>query len=159
MPATHATTKPTQRRAFNPGLILLPSIAFILSFFMTWATVGFGPDFLARWGGSFITTVIVLPLVLMSLGPIEALVTKVVGDIHWVARKLLVALISACVFESVIGLAVTAVGHAFDAGFAHYWWLAVSRSLPAGIVIGVFMTFYMKPRMERMRQAALARAA
>ncbi len=123
---------------------------------MTWATVGFGPEFLARWGRGFLTTLVVLPFVLVCLGTLEKWVDKLMGGMHWVARKLVVAALTACFIETIIAFAVTAVGHPFDASFAGNWWLAFSRSLPAGLVIGLFMCFYMKPRMDRMRQAARA---
>ena len=141
-------------RAILPDLVLLPSIALVLSFIMTWATLGFAPEFLARWGRSFLTTLVVLPFVLVCLGVLEKQVDKVIGGMNWVARKLIVSAIAACVIETIIAFAVTAVGHPFDASFAGNWWLAFSRSLPAGLVIGLFMCFYMKPRMDRMRKAA-----
>ncbi|WP_167481306.1 DUF2798 domain-containing protein [Acidovorax cavernicola] len=144
-------------RAILPDLVLLPSIALLLSCIMTWAQVGFTPEFLARWGRGFLTTLVVLPCILACLGAVEKLVDQVIGGLHWAARKLVVAVVSACIFETVIALAVTAVGHPLDASFAGNWWLAFSRSLPAGLLIGLFMCFYMKPRMDRMRQAARAR--
>lgn len=154
---THSIRPPLL--AILPDLVLLPSVALILSFIMTWAQVGFTPEFLARWGRGFLTTLVVLPFILACLGTVEKLVDKVIGDLHWVARKLAVAVISACIFETIIALAVTAVGHPLDASFAGNWWLAFSRSLPAGLLIGLFMCFYMKPRMDRMRQAARTRVS
>lgn len=140
-----------------PALILLPSIAVILSFFMTWAQGGFNADFFSRWARGFVTTLVILPLTIACISVVERMVDKVIGHLHWVTRKLAVAAIAACLFETVIGFAVTAVGHPFDASFAGNWWLAFSRALPAGLVIGLFMTFYMKPKLDRMRQASLNR--
>lgn len=150
------STRPALR-AILPELVLLPSVALILSFIMTWATVGFASVFLARWGQSFLTTLVVLPFVLVCLGALEKQVDKVIGGMNWVARKLVVSAITAGVIETIIAFAVTAVGHPFDASFVGNWWLAFSRSLPAGLLIGLFMCFYMKPRMDRARQAARAR--
>ena len=144
-------------RSLAPDLVLLPTVALILSFIMTWATVGFTPEFLSRWGRGFLTTVLVLPFVLVGLGVLEKQLDKVAGRLHWVARKLILSVMAACVIETIIALAVTAVGHPFDAAFASTWWLAFSRSLPAGFVIGLFMCFYMKPRMDKMRKAAAMR--
>lgn len=146
-------------RALLPDLVLLPTVALILSCIMTWATIGFVPEFWTRWGRGFLTTLVVLPFVLVGLGVLEKQVDKVIGHMPWVLRKLILSVIAACVIETIIAFAVTAVGHPFDAYFAGNWWLAFSRSLPAGLVIGVFMCFYMKPRMDRMRQAASNRAS
>lgn len=117
---------------------------------MTWATVGFGPEFMARWVRSFVTTLVVLPFVLASLGFLEKQVDKVIGGLPVVTKKLITAAVTACLIETVIAFAITAVGHPFDASFAGTWWMAFSRSLPAGMAIGVFMCFYMKPKMDEM---------
>ena len=117
---------------------------------MTGATTGVGPGFFAAWARSFLTTLLVLPFVLASLGFLEKLVVRVLGDIPDFARKLAVALLAACVIETVIALAVTAVGRPLDNTFAANWWLAFSRSLPAGLAISLLMSFYIKPRMARM---------
>ncbi len=137
-----------------PGLMLLASVALILSFFMSWATVGFNPELPTSWGRSFLTTLLVLPLVLVCLDALEKQVDKVIGTWNWVVRTLILAAIAAWLIETIIAFAVTAVGHPFDATFPRNWWLAFSRSLPAGVVISLFMSFYMKPRMDRMRKMA-----
>jgi hypothetical protein len=154
MPSTSVNSTRPSLRAILPDLVLLPSVALVLSFIMTWAQVGFVPEFLARWGRGFLTTLVVLPFVLVCVAALEKQVGKVIGGMHWVARRLVVSAITACVIETIIAFAVTAIGHPFDASFAGNWWLAFSRSLPAGLVIGLFMCFYMKPRMDRMRKAA-----
>lgn len=157
MPSTSEIPTPAARaslRAILPDLVLLPSVALLLSFIMTWATVGFTPEFSARWGRSFLTTLVVLPFVLVCLGALEKQLDKLIGGMSWMARKLAVSVITAVVIETIIAFAVTAVGHPVDASFAGNWWLAFSRSLPAGLLIGLFMCCYMKPRMDRMRQAA-----
>jgi hypothetical protein len=145
--------------AILPGLVLLGSVALILSFFMSWATVGFSAEFPTSWGRSFLTTLLVLPLALVCLGALEKQLDKVIGNWNWVIRKLILAAIAACLIETIVGFAVTAVGHSFDATFPGNWWLAFSRSLPAGVVISLFMTFYMKPRMDRMRKTAQNRVS
>jgi len=146
------------KRALPPELVLLPSIALILSCIMTWATIGFTPEFLARWGRGFITTLVVLPFVLVCVGALDKQAEKSMGGWHWILRKLVVAAITAVIIETVIALAITAVGHPLDASFAGSWWLAFSRSLPVGMLIGLFMSFYMKPRLDKMRQAARSAA-
>ncbi|WP_163020499.1 DUF2798 domain-containing protein [Pseudomonas viridiflava] len=145
-------------RAILPPLVLLPSIALLLSFVMTWATLGIGPDFMTRWGRSFLSTLIVLPFVLAFLGLLEKAVDKVVGDIGEIAKKLIASMVTACFIETIIACAVTAVSHPFDSAFAGNWWLVFSRSLPVGLLISLFMCFYMKPKIDRMRHAAQAGA-
>lgn len=62
---------------------------------MTWANVGFGDEFPGRWGRSFVTGLVVLPLILASLGALEKLVDRALASMHWVARKIALALLTA----------------------------------------------------------------
>jgi hypothetical protein len=156
-PATCAPA-PKSFAVILPHLLVLPTIALVLSALMSWAHVGFGDAFLGRWGRGFVTSLIVLPVILASLGVLEAAVTKVTGALPRLLRKVLVALVAACVIECVLALVVTLVNVPM-ADFGASWWLAFTRSLPAGIVIGLFMTFYMKPKLDRMSQAARAAQA
>lgn len=137
-----------------PDLFILPSIALLLSAVMTWANIGFGDAFLPRWGRSFITSLVVLPLILVCLGALDRLVDAVFASMHWVGRKLLVSLLTACAIESVLALAVTLINNPWDSTFGPACWIAFSRSMPVGVLIGLFMGFYMKPKMDRMRKAA-----
>jgi len=88
----------------------------------------------------------------------EKAVDKVVGDIGEIAKKLIASMVTACFIETIIACAVTAVSHPFDSAFAGNWWLVFSRSLPVGLLISLFMCFYMKPKIDRMRHAAQAGA-
>lgn len=137
-------------RKILPPLILMPSVAFILSAFMTWANVGFGAAYLSTWARSFLSSLVILPLVLASLGPLERLVNRLFPTLHRVGRKFIVSLLTACAIESVLALAVTAINSPWNSGMGSYWWLAFSRSLPVGVLIGLFMAFYVKPRLDRM---------
>lgn len=141
-------------RQVLPHVLLLPSVALILSAVMTWANVGFGDEFFGRWGRSFITSLVVLPLILASLGALEKIVDRALASMHWVTRKIVLALLTALTIESVLALVVTLINSPWDSTFGAPWWVVFSRSLPAGVLIGLFMTFYMKPKMDRMAQAA-----
>ncbi len=135
-------------------VLILPTVALILSAIMTWANVGFGDEFFSKWGRNFITSLVILPLVLLCIGAMERLVDRVLAVVHWMGRKLVVALLTACAIETVLALAVTLTSHPWDSALGSFWWTAFSRSLPAGMLIGLFMSFYMKPKMDRMRKAA-----
>jgi hypothetical protein len=137
-------------------VVILPTVAMLLSAVMAWANVGFGDAFLPRWGRGFVTSLLVLPLILVSLGALEKWVDRVFSSMHRIARKLLVSLLTAFAIESVLALVVTAISAPWDSSFAPTWWITFSRSLPVGVVIGLFMGFYMKPKMDQMKKAALA---
>lgn len=104
----------------------------------------------------FVTSLIVLPVVLIFLGILEKRVDILFASMHKFGRTLLVSMLAAVVIESALALAVTLISNPGDPEFARHWWMAFSRSLPMGVLIGLFMGFYMKPRMDRMRSAAQA---
>ncbi|MDO8653709.1 MAG: DUF2798 domain-containing protein [Undibacterium sp.] len=139
-----------------PDLLILPTVAFMLSAVMTWANVGFGELFLARWGRNFVTSLVILPLVLISLGALDKRIELVFASLHWAGRTLVVSLLTAFVMESVLALVITMVNNPWDMTFVSFWWIAFSRSIPVGLLIGLFMGFYMKPKMDQMRTARAA---
>ena len=158
MRQTNAPTTPQSApslfRRILPDLVILPSIALILSAIMSWANVGFGDAFFARWGAGFLTSIVVLPLILACLGVLDRAVAAVLTSAPVLLRKLVVTVVTAVFIESVLALAVTAINGAASGSFAQAWWLAFSRSIPAGLVISSFFVFYMKPKLERMRASA-----
>lgn len=145
---------PSLFRRILPDLVILPSIALILSAIMSWANVGFGDAFHSRWGWSFLTSVVVLPLILACLGVLDRTVAAVLTSAPVLLRKLVVIVVTAVFIESVLALAVTAINSAAGGSFSQAWWLAFSRSIPAGLVIASFFVFYMKPKLQRMRANA-----
>lgn len=157
-PKTNARPNKFSRmiRQIHPGLVILPTIAVLLSAVMTWASVGLGDLFLPQWGRSFITSLVILPLILICIGALDSLVNKVFASMHWVGRKLVVSLLTAFAIESVLALAVTAINSPWNSAFGNAWWIAFSRSIPVGMLIGLFMSFYMKPKMDQMAKAAKA---
>lgn len=149
--APPAHTGTSTFRQILPHLIIMPSVALVLSGVMSWATVGFGPDFLMRWARGFGISLVVLPLALACLGPLDALVERTMPKAHWIARRLVVSLLATCVIETVLAVAVTTINNPLNDSFAHAWWLAFSNAFPAGIVIGLVMCFYVKPKLDQAR--------
>jgi hypothetical protein len=141
-------------RQILPDLLILPTVALVLSAVMTWANVGFSELFFAKWGRSFITSLVILPLILVSLGALDKSVEKIFASLSKAGRTLVVSLLTAFVMESVLALAITMINNPWDSTFAFAWWVAFSRSIPVGVLIGLFMGFYMKPKMDAMRAAA-----
>jgi Protein of unknown function (DUF2798) len=141
-------------RQILPDLFILPTVAALLSGIMTWANVGFADEFMGRWARSFGVSLVMLPLILVGIGVLQKWLDQTLHFVHSLARKVLASLLIACVIETVLAVGVTAISHPLDAQFAQAWWLAFSRSLPAGVLVGLFMTFFLKPRMDRMRRAA-----
>lgn len=141
-------------RQILPDLFILPTVAALLSGIMTWANVGGSEEFMGRWARSFAVSLVLLPMILVGIGQLQKWLDQTLHFVHSLGRKVLASLIIACVIETVLAVGVTAISQPFDAQFAQAWWLAFSRSLPAGVLVGLFMTFFLKPHMDRMRRAA-----
>lgn len=145
---------PSTLRRILPDLIILPTIALVLSAIMAWANVGFSDAFLPRWMRGFVISLVLLPVILACLGVVERGVVAVAGGLPCLAQKLTVAVVTAVFIESILALAVTLSTWPDPAVFGAQWWAAFSRSYPVGLAISAFFVFYMKPKMERMRAAA-----
>lgn len=140
-----------------PTILIFPTVALLLSAFMTWANMGLSPAFPAIWARNFVASLVMLPLILMGIGHIDRLAVALLPRLRVFWRKLIVSLLTACVIESVLALVISLINSPWDASFAEFWWRAFSRSLPIGMVVGLFMGFYMKPKIDQMKaRAALA---
>lgn len=140
-------------RNIPPPVFILPTVALLLSAFMTWANAGAGDAFLPLWARNFVTSLVVLPLILLGIGQLERLLAFIAPNLRPFTAKLVVSLLTAVVIESVLAMVISLINSPWDATLSRYWWLAFSRSLPAGMAIGLFMGFYMKPRLDQMRRA------
>lgn len=148
---------PPVRKLF-PFILILPAVALLLSAFMTWANVGLGDAFPAIWARNFVASLVVLPLILAGIGGLDRVAAALLPRLQPFWRKLLVSLLTACVIESVLALVLSLINSPWDATLPRFWWQAFSRSLPIGVVIGLFMGFYMKPKIDAMKARALAAA-
>lgn len=146
-------------RKLFPAILIFPAVALLLSAFMTWANLGLGAAFLGAWARNFVTSLVVLPLILAGIGGLDRVAAVLLPRLGPFGRKLLVSLLTACVIESVLALAITLINSPWDTTMRHFWWQAFSRSLPAGLVIGLFMGFYMKPKLDEMKARAASASA
>jgi hypothetical protein len=137
-----------------PTILILPTVALLLSAFMTWANAGLTPAFPAIWARNFVASLVMLPLILVGIGHLDRVAVVLLPRLRVFWRKLLVSLLTACVIESVLALVISLINSPWDASFSQFWWRAFSRSLPVGVVIGLFMGFYMKPKIDQMKARA-----
>ena len=140
-------------RKIPPPVLILPTIALLLSAFMTWANAAAGTPFVALWARNFATSVVVLPLILLGIGQLEKLVAWAAPGMRPFWNKVVVSLLSSLAIESLLALVISLVNSPWDASLPLYWWQAFSRSLPVGLLIGFFMGFYLKPKLDAMKRA------
>lgn len=146
-------------RKIPPPVFILPTVALLLSAFMTWANAQAGEPFLATWARNFATSLVFLPLILLGLVQVEKLLTVLAPELQGNWLKLAVSLLGAVLIESLLAAVIVVLNNPLDATWPAFWWRAVSRSLPVGLLIGLFMGFYMKPKMDQIKQARLAKTA
>jgi hypothetical protein len=137
-----------------PLFTVMPAIGLILSGLITWLNIGFTDDFTVRWMRAFATALPVMPLgILVMLGLDRALSPRLAA-LHWIAAKMVLALCTACVMELLMASVVTLSNRGLGADFAALWATAFIKSLPAGLLIGLVMSFAVKPRLDRWMVAA-----
>lgn len=148
---------PTALKKLFPGILILPAVALLLSAFMTCANAQADTPFLATWARNFATSVVFLPVILMGMTQIEKLLALIAPKLQGNMLKLVVSLLGALFIESLLAAAIALISNPLDASWFGFWWRAFSRSLPIGLLVGLFMGFYMKPKIEEMKaRAALA---
>ena len=127
----------------------MPAIAFILSGVITWINLGWVDGFVARWLQAFFMALPVLPLGLVTLVTLERVLRPRLRSLPNVVAGVVLALCTATIMETLMACAVTLSNHGPGPDFAAQWVAAFWRSLPVGVVIGLLMTFVVKPRLAR----------
>jgi len=145
---------PSVLRRALPALLIMPTIGLVLSGLMTWINVGFGPGFGWMWLKAFAFALPVLPIGLLVMTLMQRLAAPLTGPKPGWAFKCVLALGTAIVMETLVSSAVTYSTHGLGAGFGYQWAEAFVRSLPVGVLIGLTMSFVIRPRLARWMAAA-----
>ncbi|MBD1583863.1 DUF2798 domain-containing protein [Pseudoalteromonas sp. S16_S37] len=136
-------------------LVMVPvvfTLVGILTFVMTYKNIGLSDGFVAQW----LTSTLWAATTMAPIGFVmAALISKVVAVLQPKARdaiKNTVIGISMAVIMEGFMAAVTTINNVpykSMATFVVYWWQAFILALPVGLLISVFMTLTVKPRLER----------
>lgn len=154
MSHTTPVHSPSALRRLLPAFVILPTIGLVLSGLMTWINVGFGPGFGWMWLKAFAFALPVLPMGLLVMGLMQRLAAPLAGPMPAWLFKCVLALGTAVVMETLVSSAVTYSTHGLGAGFGAQWTEAFVRSLPVGLLIGLTMSFVIRPRLARWMEAA-----
>lgn len=142
-----------------PVLVIMPSIGLLLSGLITWLNVGFTDDFTTRWMRGFLSALPVMVLALTFMAVLDRWVQRAFAHHGLVMRKIILALMTACMMELLMASAVTLSNRGLAAGFVAAWVAAFAKSLPLGVCISLVMGFVIKPRIDRMMARAAADTA
>lgn len=138
---------PTHKKRPLILMLIMPGIALVLSGVITVINVGSGTDaFFKHWLWSFAAALPVLPIALLLSGLIERLFSRALGTLSVFARRVAVSLLTAFLIEFAISTVVTWSNLGRTYVFSDQWLAAFLQSLPIGIVIGLTMNFFVKPR-------------
>lgn len=149
VPSSGLASHPPRWRRLLPLFTVMPTIALILSGVITWINLGWVDGFAARWMFAFLTALPVLPLGLITLLTLERVLLPRLRLLPKLMAGVVLALCTATVMETLMASAVTLSNHGLGPDFASQWAVAFWRSLPVGVLIGLLMTFVVKPRMAR----------
>lgn len=138
-------------------LSLITTIIGSLTFVMTYMNIGFGNDFLSQWLTSFLLAATTMaPLGFVMVAIISKLVTMVMPKASEAKRNLAVGIAMAFVMEGSMALVTTMNNLGFPATaeriypWLQEWGQAFLVALPLGLVIGLIMSIFIKPRLERV---------
>jgi hypothetical protein len=146
-------TLPRWRRLL-PLFTVMPVIALVLSGVITWINLGWVDGFVGRWLKAFATALPVLPLGLITLVALERVLGPRLRSLPRVVAGVVLALCTASVMETLMAGVVTLSNQGVQPDFLAQWAAAFWRSLPVGVLVGLLMTFVIKPRMARWTGAA-----
>jgi hypothetical protein len=146
-------TLPRWRRLL-PLFTVMPAIALVLSGVITWINLGWVDGFVGRWLKAFATALPVLPLGLITLMALERVLGPRLQSLPRVVAGVVLALCTASVMETLMAGVVTLSNQGVQPDFLAQWAAAFWRSLPVGVLVGLLMTFVIKPRMARWTGAA-----
>jgi hypothetical protein len=136
-------------RRLLPLAIVLPTISGVLSAAITWINLGAGADFTAHWLRAWLSALPVMPLGVAVMVALDRLTAPRLQGVPVLAARLLLALLTAVVMETLMATVVTLSNRGLGADFPQWWAQAFTRSLPLGLVIGLLMGFVVKPRLQR----------
>jgi branched-subunit amino acid transport protein len=140
-------------RRLLPLFTLVPAIGLILSGLITWFNIGWTDDFGARWMRAFFTALPVMPLGIFTMLALDRVLSPRLAAWPRVGAKVVLALCTTFVMELMMASVVTYSNSGLGAGFAAQWVVAFVKSLPVGVLIGLAMSFLIKPRLDRWMEA------
>lgn len=140
----------TQTKLLVMKLGIQSTIALLLSLAITALNYGFGAAFIQNWAKGFLVAFIIIPLALRLIPTVASSVRAVAGNRSIFAIRCMVAVCVAALMEGLIAFAVTLAQYGLASGWLMVWAATFVKALPLGLVIGVTMTFFVQPRMQKL---------
>ncbi len=146
---TEASSRPLWARLLP--LLPLLVVGLLLSGVITWINLGWREDFFSRWMRAFAVALPVMPIGILLMARVGRQLALWWPDAPVVALRLLLALVTAVVMESLMATVVTLVNRGLTEAFAQQWSQAFVQSLPVGLWVGLTMAFVVRPWIERLQ--------
>lgn len=146
-------TNKIQRKLLMLRLGIQFSIALILSLAMTAINYGFHEAFFHNWAKGFVVAFIIIPFALRLIPVVAKGIRAIVGNRTPFVLRSMVAVCVAVMMEGFIAFAVTLAQHGLASDWPVLWANTFVQALPLGLLIGVTMTFFVQPHMQRLAAA------
>lgn len=131
-----------------PVILVILSVALILTFVLTYFKVWFWNNFLILWFKSFIPTAFVIaPIWMISTFILDKFVNFLFKKYNKLTKKIILALMMWCVIEFFVSLITMITSLSFD-NFFYNWMILYIKSLPMWFIMWIFMSFIFKPWMS-----------
>lgn len=132
-----------------PVILVIISVAWVLTFVLTFLKIWFNQDFLGTWIKSFVPTAFVIaPIWIISTFILDKLVNYLFKKQNKLLKKIILAILMWCVIEFFVSLITMISTQNFENFFIN-WMILYFKSLPMWFVMWVFMSFVFKPWMNK----------
>lgn len=131
--------------------LIMTTICGSLTGIMSFANRDISESFLFQWASAFIFAgLVALPIGILVMNLVSKLIQKLLSGASELAQKLLTGTIMAVVMESAMA-ATTTINHLGFSNanqFTTHWSQNFIAALPFGLVIAIFMTLVIKPKLQ-----------
>ena len=130
---------------------LMIIIGGTLTGFMTYLNIGFQEDFIAQWFHSFIISIFfMMPIAFTASYIVNHFIVKLLDHKSKFYKNIAFALVMATTMELVLSFIVTMKTMGTSPDFVILWITNFSKSFPLGFFISLNMSFFIKPRIEKI---------
>ncbi|MDF2179705.1 DUF2798 domain-containing protein [Aliiglaciecola sp. CAU 1673] len=140
-------------------MVLIPLVLVligILTFAMTYKNIGFSDRFFEQWLTSTVWSAATMaPLGFLMIAIVSKLVSISLPSASEFMQNTTIGVLMAVIMEAAMALVTTVnnVGMASLTELMGHWWPAFIVALPVGLLISVFMSLVIKPRLERFLES------
>lgn len=133
---------------------MILTLTGLMTAVMAYAGLPDGQRFVDAWLPVWMrAALIIAPLGFTLMYLMSKAISAVFPDMAAGTQKILLGAIMALVMESMMATVTTLQLHGWSAGFSGYWVSILIAALPVAVAMSLAMTFFIKPRLDRVLAA------